>query len=108
MMNEASVFLWRDLPAAHSAGALLHAVKNRLLFLASGADAVADPMDPLPFFALHFLQVLLQLNNVATARMERFTDHLSKYSVLLGTMFAPIESNACCCFASNSACATKM
>ncbi len=88
VMNEASVFLWHDLPAAHSAGALLHAVRSRLGFLASGADAVADPMDPLPFFALHFLQVLLQLTNVAAPRIQDFISHLSKYSVPSRTLSA--------------------
>lgn len=88
-MNEASVFLWHDLPAAHSAGALLHAVKNRLRFLASGADAVADPMDPLPFFALHFLQVLLQLTNVAAPRIQNIPVALSVTRANILSLLAP-------------------
>lgn len=34
---------------------------QRLATVFNGADAVADEQDPLPFFALHFLQIPVQL-----------------------------------------------
>ena len=57
VFNELGVLLFADLPAARGLGTAVRAVRARLQTLLQGVDAVLDAADPLPFFALHFLQV---------------------------------------------------
>ena len=49
---------------ARSLAAVITAAKTRLHLIASGVDAVADAQDPVPFFALHFLQIPVQLARI--------------------------------------------
>ena len=66
ILNEASVFL-HDLCTQHTVKEMLAVTKQRFNFITSGADAVFDPADIAPFFALHFLQIPLQLVHIILA-----------------------------------------
>lgn len=56
-----------DTMQARSLGAAYRSTAQRLATVFNGTDAVADDADPLPFFALHFLQIPVQLARIVAS-----------------------------------------
>lgn len=67
LMNEAGKLLFTDCFEARNIGEAIKAMRARLSFMATGADAVADASDPAPFYALLFLQIPVQLLRIVKA-----------------------------------------
>jgi hypothetical protein len=67
LMNEAGKLLFTDCLEARNVGEAVKAVQQRLTFMAEGIDAVAEASDPAPFYALHFLQIPVQLLRIVIA-----------------------------------------